>query len=65
MVIPTEPRVLEQDGERVEEWLYYLQFGAGIVFESEPEAEYRETVNKVVALNRDIDLAESAFSERH
>lgn len=42
-------------------WVYYLQAGAGIVFESDPESEYRETVNKAMALNRSIDLSEDAF----
>lgn len=59
MVIPTEPRVDPESGVR--EWTYYLQAGAGIVFQSDPEAEYRETVNKAMALNRAIDLAENAF----
>lgn len=58
MVVPTKPRVNE-DGN--EEWQYYLQAGAGIVYESDPEAEYTETVNKAMALNRAIDLAENAF----
>lgn len=59
MVIPTEPLV--NDVDDLAKWRYYLQAGAGIVFESDPEAEYRETVNKAMALNRAIDLAEDAF----
>lgn len=58
MVVPSK-KELNAEGESG--WLYYLQAGAGIVFESDPEAEYRETVNKAMALNRAIDLAESAF----
>lgn len=58
MVVPNEPRV-NADGEK--EWQYFLQAGAGVVFESDPEAEYTETVNKAMALNRAIDLAENAF----
>lgn len=58
MVVPNETRVTD---EGVEEWQYFLQAGAGIVFESDPEAEYTETVNKAMALNRAVDLAEKAF----
>lgn len=36
----------------------YIQAGAGIVADSIPEREYRETINKAKALNRAIDLAE-------
>lgn len=58
MVVPSKPR-LNANGKP--EWQYFLQAGAGIVFESEPEAEYTETVNKAMAMNRAIDLAENAF----
>lgn len=58
MVVPDGTRVNEK-GER--EWRYMLQAGAGIVFESDPDAEYTETVNKAMALSRAIDLAETAF----
>eukprot|EP01116_Phalansterium_solitarium_P000379 TRINITY_DN1024_c0_g1_i2.p1 TRINITY_DN1024_c0_g1~~TRINITY_DN1024_c0_g1_i2.p1 ORF type:complete len:958 (-),score=355.15 TRINITY_DN1024_c0_g1_i2:173-3013(-) len=37
----------------------YLQAGAGIVFDSEPAAEYQETLNKMAAVMRAIDLAEA------
>lgn len=36
----------------------YIQAGAGIVADSDPENEYRETVNKAKALMRAIDIAE-------
>ena len=39
----------------------YIQAGAGIVADSDPESEYQETVNKAAALGRAIDLAEEAF----
>lgn len=58
MVVPSKPRIAENGKE---EWQYFLQAGAGVVFESDPEAEYTETVNKAMALNRAIDLAENAF----
>lgn len=43
----------------------HIQAGAGIVFDSDPEAEYLETVNKAAALGRAIDLAEQAFDTKH
>jgi len=46
------------DGER---WTYHIQAAGGIVADSEPEAEYMETVNKAAALGRAVDLAELAF----
>lgn len=58
MVVPSKPRI---NAEGNPEWEYFLQAGAGIVYESDPEAEYTETVNKAMAMNRAIDLAESAF----
>ena len=38
----------------------YIQAGAGIVADSVPEREYKETINKAKALNRAVDLAEAA-----
>lgn len=43
------------------EWTAYLQAGAGIVANSDPEDEHRECQNKAAGLARAIDLAESAF----
>ncbi len=37
----------------------YIQAGAGIVADSDPETEYHECVNKAMALFRAIDMAES------
>ena len=42
-------------------WTYHLQAAGGIVADSDPEAEFRETVNKAAALARAIELAETAF----
>ncbi len=36
----------------------YVQAGGGIVYDSKPEDEYRETVNKAKALFRAVELAE-------
>jgi anthranilate synthase component 1 len=42
-------------------WTVYLQAGAGVVLDSEPAAEFEETITKAAALGRAIDLAEDAF----
>ena len=54
MVIPTDLK--DEDGWRVD-----MQAGAGIVIDSKPELEYKETINKAAALGRAIELAQSAF----
>jgi len=54
IVVPTGLR----DGDT---WNYHLQAAGGIVADSQPEAEYAETVNKAAALARAIDVAERAF----
>ncbi|MFQ3546122.1 anthranilate synthase component I [Halobacillus rhizosphaerae] len=41
----------------------YIQAGAGIVADSDPEAEYQETLNKASALKRTIQLAEQVFEQ--
>ncbi len=41
----------------------YIQSGGGIVYDSQPDAEYVETVNKMGALMRAIDQAEIAAAE--
>ncbi len=45
-------------------WTIHLQAGAGVVLDSDPAAEWQETVNKAAGLGRAIDLAESAFGPR-
>jgi anthranilate synthase component 1 len=39
----------------------WIQAGAGIVADSEPEKEYEETVNKSLGLRRAVELAEKGF----
>jgi len=39
----------------------YVQAGAGIVYDSDPEREYQETVNKAKALFRAVDFAEKGL----
>ena len=43
------------------EWCYHVQAGAGVVLDSVPESEYRETIAKAGALAQAIELADSAF----
>ena len=38
----------------------YIQAGAGIVADSNPDSEYKECINKAKALNKAVDLAEAA-----
>jgi anthranilate synthase component 1 len=45
-------------------WTVHLQAGAGVVLDSDPALEWKETINKASALGRAIDLAESAFRPR-
>ena len=56
MVVPTERGSAP--------WTIHLQAGAGVVLDSDPAAEWQETVNKAAALGRAIDLAESAFGSK-
>jgi anthranilate synthase component 1 len=37
----------------------YVQAGAGLVADSDPEAEYQETVNKAKGLLRALEIAET------
>jgi anthranilate synthase component 1 len=43
------------------EWAVHIQAGAGVVADSDPVAEWEETVSKAAALGRAVDLAEVAF----
>jgi anthranilate synthase component 1 len=47
----------------VKDGVAYLQAGGGIVFDSVPESEFQETVNKLRAPMRAIDQAEIAAAE--
>ena len=42
-------------------WEYHIQAAGGIVADSVPDLEFKETVNKAAALGAAIDLATSAF----
>jgi anthranilate synthase component 1 len=39
----------------------YVQAGAGIVADSEPDMEYRETVNKAKGMMKAVDMAEEGL----
>jgi anthranilate synthase component 1 len=45
----------------VKEGKVHLQAGAGIVADSDPAAEWQETVNKAMAVRRAIEIAENGL----
>ncbi len=45
-------------------WAYHIQAAGGIVADSVPELEFKETVNKAAALGAAIDLAIRAFANK-
>ncbi|MFG6149763.1 anthranilate synthase component I [Halobacillus sp. B23F22_1] len=51
-------RTMTKVGDQV-----YVQAGAGVVADSDPESEYQETINKASALKRTIEIAEQAFEK--
>lgn len=61
IVVPTCSDSPGSPGLHPGTWMYHLQAAGGIVADSDPEAEFQETVNKAAALARAIDAAESAF----
>ncbi len=60
MVVPIE-RFDESNPDGA--WEYHIQAAGGIVADSVPELEFKETVNKAAALGAAIDLAQRAFSD--
>jgi anthranilate synthase component 1 len=48
----------------IKDGVAYLQAGGGIVYDSDPSAEYEETVNKFGGPMRAIDEAEIAAAEQ-
>ena len=59
MVVPIE-RYDESNPDGA--WEYHIQAAGGIVADSVPDLEFKETVNKAAALGAAIDLAQRAFS---
>ena len=45
----------------VKDGIAYFQAGAGIVYDSDPEKEYHECINKAKAINAAIDFAENGL----
>lgn len=45
----------------IKDGVAYVQAGAGIVYDSDPEREYEETVNKAKALFKAVDFAEKGL----
>lgn len=43
------------------EWMYHVQAAAGVVLDSVPESEFKETIAKAGALAQAIELADAAF----
>lgn len=43
----------------------YIQAGAGVVADSDPESEYQETINKASALEQTVHLTEKIFNDRN
>ncbi len=39
----------------------WVQAGAGVVFDSDPDKEYEETINKSMGLRRAVELAVKGF----
>jgi anthranilate synthase component 1 len=50
-------RTIVVDGDRA-----YIQAGAGIVADSDPAAEYEETVNKAKGMLAAVEMAEGGLS---
>ena len=55
-IIGSDDVVLFMKGKR-----YYAQAGAGIVADSDPAFEYKETLDKVRAIIKAVSIAEEGF----
>jgi anthranilate synthase component 1 len=61
IAIALRTMVIPIDKHNAKGWRIDVQVGAGVVIDSQPELEWKETRNKAAALGRAIELAESAF----
>ena len=59
MVITPAQATTPDSGPR---WKVHIQAGAGIVADSDPQAEHEETVNKAAALAKAVQIAEQLFT---
>jgi anthranilate synthase component 1 len=62
MCIALRTMVILPDGD---DWKVHIQVGAGIVADSDPDAEHEETVNKAAALAKAVEVAEWLFLSSH
>jgi len=62
MAIALRTMVVTPDAAEHGRWTVYIQAGAGIVADSDPDSEHREILNKAAAMAKAVDLAERAFS---
>ena len=63
IAIALRTMVIPMDKGEEGKWRIDIQAGAGIVIDSKPELEWKETINKAAALGRAIELAQSAFHQ--
>ncbi|MEM7626768.1 MAG: anthranilate synthase component I [Planctomycetota bacterium] len=56
------PPNLPHSGSSSGGWTVHIQAGAGIVADSDPDAEHEETVNKAAALAKAVEVAEHLFA---
>ena len=61
MAIALRTMVVTPAGDGGGGWTVDIQAGAGIVADSDPDLEHLETVNKVAAMAKAVELAQSAF----
>jgi anthranilate synthase component 1 len=61
MAIALRTMIIPMDKQDADGWRIDVQAGAGVVIDSQPTLEWKETRNKAAALGRAIELAESAF----
>ena len=54
-------RILTSAAEYASNYIAYLQAGAGIVYDSDPDREFDETVNKAKALFKAVEFAEKGL----
>lgn len=63
VITPQSPGVATSgSGKSSGGWTVHIQAGAGIVADSDPDAEHQETVNKAAALAKAVEVAEHLFT---
>ena len=63
MAIALRTMVIPLDQKDESGWRIDIQSGAGIVVDSVPELEWKETINKAAGLGRAIELAQTAYHQ--